>query len=158
MHNLSPQFLGLYLAHELRFVAIDGELLLVGLTSNGCLHECIVNLHRDVGTSHLAFGHLRVDERLTVRMLDAHREHQCTASAVLCHFARTITITFHEGHEACRCQCRIVHGRPLRTDMAQVVAHAAAPLHQLHLLLVDAHNGTVAVGITVQTDDEAVAQ
>ena len=42
--------------------------------------------------------------------------------------------------------------------MAQVVTYATAALHQLYLLFVDAQNGTIAVGIAVQSDDKAVRQ
>ena len=42
--------------------------------------------------------------------------------------------------------------------MAQVVSHAAATFHQLHLLLVNLDDSTVAVGGTVLTNHEAVAQ
>ena len=91
-------------------------------------------------------------------MFNAHREHQRTATTVLCHLARTITIALHEGHQTRRRQRRVVHGLSLRTDMTQVVTYAATTLHQLHLLLVNAHHRTIRVGITVQSDDEAVRQ
>ena len=42
--------------------------------------------------------------------------------------------------------------------MAEVVAHAAAALHQLHLLLIDAHDAAIRVGVAVKADDEAVRQ
>ena len=42
--------------------------------------------------------------------------------------------------------------------MRQIVPHASATLHQLHLLFVDAHNRTVRIGIAVQSDHETVAQ
>ena len=91
-------------------------------------------------------------------MFDADREHQRATTTVLCHLARTITITLHEGHQTRRRQRRVVHGLSLRTDMTQVVTYATASLHQLHLLLVDAHHRTIRVGITIQSDDEAVRQ
>ena len=42
--------------------------------------------------------------------------------------------------------------------MAQVVTHTATALHQLHLFLVDAHNGTIRVGIAVEPYHKAVRQ
>ena len=42
--------------------------------------------------------------------------------------------------------------------MAQVVPHTTAPFHQLHLLLVDAKDSTIGVGIAVQPDNEAVGK
>ena len=38
------------------------------------------------------------------------------------------------------------------------MTHAAATLHELHLLLIYLHDGAVRVGIAVETYDEAVAQ
>ena len=38
------------------------------------------------------------------------------------------------------------------------MAHAAATFHQLHLLLVNAHDGAIRVGIAVEAYHKAVAQ
>ena len=162
VHNLLPQFLCrdllLYKHLCIAALAIDGELLHVGPVFYGGTHELIVNLHAYVGTCHLALCHLGIDKRLRVGMLDAYAQHQRTTAAILRHLARTITITLHERHQACRGQCRVVHRRALRTNVAQVVAHTAAALHQLHLLLVDAHDGAIRVGIAVETYHKAVRQ
>ena len=158
VHDFLPESLGGDFLFHLRMVSCYGELLHVGLVLRSTAHELVVYLHADIGTGHLALRHLGVDKRLSLRMLNAHAEHERTASAVLCHLARTITISLHEGHESRRGQRRVVHRLSLRTDMAQVVPYSTATLHQLHLLLVDAQDGAVAVGITIQTDDKAVRQ
>ena len=91
-------------------------------------------------------------------MLDAHREHQRSAPAVLGHLARGVAVALHEGHEPCRGQRRVLHRRPLRTDVGEVVPHAAAALHQLHLLLVDLDDASVGVGLTLESYHEAVGE
>ena len=141
-----------------RVVAVDGELLHILLVLGGCLHELIVYLHRHIGTSHLAFGHLSVDESLAVGVLDAYREHQRAAPSVLCHLACGVAVALHEGHQSCRGECRVVHRRTLGAYLAEVVTYSSATFHQLHLLLIDAHHGTIRVGIAVKTDDKAVAE
>ena len=42
--------------------------------------------------------------------------------------------------------------------MGKVVPHTAATFHQLHLFLIYTQDGTIRVGITIQTDHEAVGQ
>ena len=42
--------------------------------------------------------------------------------------------------------------------MREVVADAAATFHQLHLFLVDADDGTIAVGVAIHADDKAVGK
>ena len=91
-------------------------------------------------------------------MLDADGEHQCTAPSVLCHLTGAVGVAFHERDKSCRGQGGVVDRRTFRTDLAHVMSYAAAPFHQLHLLLVDAHDGTVGIGIAVQSDDETVGQ
>ena len=91
-------------------------------------------------------------------MLDTYGKHQRTATAILCHLARTIAETLHEGYQTRRGQSRVLHGRTLRTNLRKVVAHTAATLHELHLLFVFLHDGTIGVGVAIQTNYEAVAQ
>ena len=91
-------------------------------------------------------------------MLDADRQHQRTAPTVLCYLASTVAITLHEGHQSRRCQRRIIHRLTFRADMAQVVTHTAATLHQLHLLLINAHHRTIRVGIAVQSYHETIRE
>ena len=143
VYDLLPECLCTDFPPHVGVVARNGELLYVGLVLSGRPHELVVYLHAHVGTRHLAFGHLGIDESLRVGMLDAHTQHQRATTTVLCHLARTITISLHEGHQTGRGQRRVVNRRALRTDMAQVVTHTAAALHELHLLLVNAHHGTV---------------
>ena len=123
MNYLLPKFAGrdFLMKADLTFSLLRGIYrppLHILLVVDGSLHELIVDLHRDVGPRHLALGHLGIDEGLAVGMLDAHREHQRTTTPVLCHLARTITITLHERHQASRCQGRIMYGRTFRTDVA----------------------------------------
>ena len=42
--------------------------------------------------------------------------------------------------------------------MSQVMSYSTTTLHQLHLLFVNTHNGTIRIGITVQTDYETVGK
>ncbi len=87
VHYLAPQLHGVYLLAVERFVGVDGVFLEVFLLFDGCLHECVVDAHRDVGAGHLAFGHLGVYEGFGVGVRDAYGEHQGAASAVLRHLA-----------------------------------------------------------------------
>ena len=158
VYNLLPQVPGRDFLPYVRIVRADRELLDVRLAVDGGLHELIVNLHRDIGTSNLALSHLGVNERLAVGMLHANTKHQGTTTAILGNLACGVTISFHKRNKTCRRECGIVHRRPLRTNMAEVVANTTAPFHQLNLLLVDTHNSAIGVGIALKTYDEAVAQ
>jgi len=53
---------------------------------------------------------------------------------------------------------RSVQNHTSYTQQYHVMPHTAATLHQLHLLLVNAQNGTIRVGITVESNHEAIAQ
>ena len=143
VNYLLPEFLGADFFLNIGIVARYRELLYIGLVFRSTAHELIVNLHRNVGARHLAFRHLGIDESLRIRMLDAHTQHQGSATTVLSHLARTITITLHERNQTRRGQRRVVHRRTFRTDMAQVVTYATATFHQLHLLFIDTHHGTI---------------
>ena len=158
MHDLLPQIFGTDGLLHVRIVTVHWELLHIQLIIDGCLHELIIDLHTDVGTRHLTLGHLSVDESFTVGMLDTHGEHQRTASAVLRHLTGTVAVTLHERNESGGCQCGVVHRGSLRTDMRQVMPHTATAFHQLHLLLIDSEDSSITVGITVESDHEAVAQ
>ena len=165
MDNLPPQSLGVDCLPDSQFllfffiVAVaHGELLHILTIGSGGLHEGVVNLHAYIGTRHFAFGHLGIDESLCIRMLDAYRKHQRTTATVLGHLARTITITLHKGNQSRGSQRRIVHRTSFRTDMTQVMPYSTAALHQLHLLLIDTHHGTIGIGIAVQADYETVRQ
>ena len=91
-------------------------------------------------------------------MLDAHGEHQRTTPAVLRHLPGGIAVTLHKGHKTGGSKCRIVHRTSFRPDVAQIVPHSTATLHQLHLLFVNAHDGTIGVGIAIEPYHETVAQ
>ena len=100
VYYFAPQFLCRdFLLHQ-RVGAIDRETLCVWFICHCSLHELVIDLHADVGTSHFSFCHFCVDERLAVWMLYAYGEHERTASAVLRHLASRVAIALHEGHEA----------------------------------------------------------
>ena len=91
-------------------------------------------------------------------MLDAHRQHQRAAAAVLRYLARGVGVTLHKRHQAGRGQRGILDRRPFRTDVRQVVPHSATAFHQLHLLLVNLDNSAIRVRASVKTDNEAIRQ
>ena len=91
-------------------------------------------------------------------MLDTHREHQRSTASVLRHLTCRVGESLHKWHQSGRGEGRVVDGRTLGAQLAQVVTHAAAALHELHLLLVDAHDGAIRVGIAVEAYHKAVAQ
>ena len=158
VHNFLPQSGGIYFLLHLRLFGVDGILLAIGLALRGAAHKFVVDAHTHVGTRHAAFRHLGVDKRLSVGVLDAHAEHQCAAPSVLRHLARGVAESFHKRHEARGRERGVFHGRPFRADTRKVVTHAAAPFHELHLLLVFLHNRAVGVGVAVYADHEAVGE
>ena len=158
VHYLLPQRLGRNLLAHHRILTIDGELLHIRLVLRSTAHELVVNLHAHVSARHLALSHLCIDKGFCVGVLDADRQHQGSTTSVLGHLARTITIPLHKGHQSRRRQRRVVHRLALGTYVTQVVAHAAAPFHQLHLFLVNAQHATIRVGIAVKANDETVRQ
>ncbi len=91
-------------------------------------------------------------------MLYRHAHHQRAATPVLSHLAGGVGIPLHKGNKACRCESGVFHRHPFRAQVRQVVSHAAATLHQLHLFLVDAYYAAITVGLSVQPDNEAVRQ
>ena len=91
-------------------------------------------------------------------MLDRQREHQRSAAAVLRHLARRVGIALHERNDTRGGEGRVQHGAARGTDVREVVPHAAAALHQLHLLLVHAENAAVRVGRVLMADHEAVRE
>ena len=156
--NLLPEFLRVDVLRVFRMVRADRELLVVFLAGQRRTHEFVVDLDRDVGARHLARVHLGVDEPLGVGVLDREREHQRAAAAVLRHLARRVRIPLHEGHDTRRGERRVEHRTARGTDVRKIVSHAAAPFHQLHLLLVHAENAAVRVCRMLVADDEAVRE
>ena len=156
--NLVPQLAGIDFLSKPRLVGIDRVLLHERLVFDHCLHEFIGQLHRNVGSRHLAFLHLGIDELFRIRMLDTDAQHQRAAAAVLRHLARGIGVTFHERHDTGACQRAVLDRAACRTYMREVMPHAAAALHQLHLLLVDLHDAAVGIGIAPVAHYETVGQ
>ena len=87
VHYLLPYLAGRQLLLVHRLLAVYGELLYKRLVVDGRVHKLIGYFYRHVGTRYLALRHLGVDEGLAVGVLDAHREHEGTAPAVLRHLA-----------------------------------------------------------------------
>ena len=139
-------------------IGIDRELLVVFLAGDGGTHELVVDLDRNVGARDLARVDLGVDETLGIGVLDRQREHQRTAAAVLRHLARRVGVTLHEGDDTRRRERRVEHGTARGAQVREIVSHAAAPFHDLHLLLVHADDAAVGVGGLLVADDEAVRQ
>ena len=158
VHNLLPKVLGRDLLPHLGILRIHRELLGIGSSFRSCAHKLVIHLHAHVGSGDLSLGHLCIDERLAVGMLDTHREHEGAATAVLSHLAGRVAIAFHEGYQPRRRQRRVIHGASGRTDVGQIVPHAAATLHQLHLFLIDLHDGAIRIGIPFEAYHEAIAQ
>ncbi len=158
MRYLVPQGRGVYFGLGLGIVGVDGELLGIG-ASLGCgTHEVVVDLDRYVCARNLAGFHLGVNKFLGIGMLDGHCHHQCAAASVLGHLACGVGVALHERHETGGGQRRVLDRRALGADVRQVVAHTAATLHELHLLLVDQDDAAIGIGVTVQADHEAVGQ
>ena len=105
---------------------------------------------------HLARIDFGIDETLCVGMFDRKGEHQSSPATVLGHFARRVRVTLHEGDDTGRGERRVEHRTTCGADVRKVVPHAAAPLHQLHLLLVHAEDAAVGVCRILVADDEAV--
>ncbi len=156
--DLLPQLPGVDPLLVERLRGADGELLEVAPARQRGTHELVVHLDRDVGARHLARIDLGVDEALGVGVLDREREHQGAAAAVLRHLARRVGVALHEGHDARGGKGRVEHGAARGADVRQVVAHAAAALHELHLLLVHAEDAAVGVGRIPVADHEAVRE
>ena len=96
VNYLLPKCLRLYFFDHLRVVAIDGVLLLVFLSCNSGFHKSIINFHTDICARDFTLLSFRIDKGLTIGVLDADGQHQCSASAVLRHFARRVAEAFHK--------------------------------------------------------------
>ena len=91
-------------------------------------------------------------------MLNTYGKHQGTTTTVLRYLTCTVGVTLHERDKSCWSQGRIVHGWTLWTNVGQVMSHTTTTLHQLHLLLVNAHNSTIGIGITIQSNNKTIGQ
>ena len=140
------------------FLAVDRILLGIFATLRNRLHELVVDTHRHIGAGHLAFGHLGIDKRLRVRVLNAHGEHQGTTTAVLSHLAGRVGVAFHKGNKSRRGEGRVLDRGAFGPDMRKVMPHSTTALHELHLLLINLDNAAIGVGITVKTNDKTVRQ
>ncbi len=156
--NLAPESRGIYLLCDYGRVGVDGVLLCIYGAVGGSLHESVVDAHRHVGTGDLTLGHLGVDKGLGLGVLYRHGEHERSAAAILGHLAGRVGVALHEGYDAGGGKGGVFDRHTFGPDMRQVVTHAAAALHQLYLLLVDAEHAAVGVGAAVETYHKAVAQ
>ena len=117
----------------------------------GSLHESIVQFDGNIGSGYFTFRHLGIDEFLGVGVFDAHCHHQRSPSAVLCHLACGIAVSFHKRHKSGGGQCGILYRTAGGTDMGKVMADASAALHELDLLFVDADNASVRIRMSGET-------
>ena len=83
-------------------------------------------------------------------------EHECATPSVLGYFPGRVRIALHERYEAGRCKGGVFNRCAFRAYMAEVMPHAAASFHKLHLLFVDAYNPSIRIGVPVQADYKAV--
>ena len=104
VYNLLPQVAGNNFFLHFGVITINRILLNVRLAINSCLHECIVNFYRNIGSCNFSFSHLGIDECLCIRVFDSHRQHQGATSSVLCHLSGGVGVALHKRHESCRCQ------------------------------------------------------
>ena len=91
-------------------------------------------------------------------MLNGDREHKRTASAILSHLSGRVGVTLHKWNKAGRGKSAVKHRCAGRTDMGEVVSHAAATLHKLHLLLIHLHNSAIGICRTVVSYNKAVGE
>ena len=110
MNDFLPKRLCVGVFGEGWVFAVDGELLVIGFSLHGAVHEFVVNFHADVGAGDFSFHHFGVDEVLSLRVFDADGEHQCSASSVLCHLACGVAVAFHEGNDTCGGECGVFDG------------------------------------------------
>ena len=141
-----------------RLIGVDRKLLVVFFTLFGRTHKLIVHLDRDVRAGHFSGLDFRIDEVLGIGMLDRKRQHQRAAPPILRHLAGRIRIAFHKGHDTGRGEGTVEHRTARRPNMRKVVSYAPAPLHQLHLLFVDADDTAVRVGRILVADHKTVRQ
>ena len=158
MHDFSPKFLGLDSFLHPRLLAVHGEFLHIFLSLDGSLHELVVYPDGHIGAGHLSLSHLGVDERLAVGVLDADGEHERSPPSILRHLACGVAVPFHEWNKSRAGESGVIHRCSFRPDVGEVVPHSATPFHELHLLLVDAHDGSIGVGIPIETYHEAVGK
>ena len=109
VNNFSPQSLGGNFPLHQRLITVHGELLYIRFVTGGSLHESVVYLNRNVSPGDLSLGHLGINKRFAVGMLDAHTQHQRATTAILCHLAGGVAVTFHERNQASAGECRVVY-------------------------------------------------
>ena len=158
VNDFLPKRFGINRLIENRVVATDGELLLIRSFSLNGTHKLIVDFYRHIGSGNFSLFHLGINESLGIGMLDTYRKHQGAASAILSHLTGRIAVTLHKRNQSGRSQRRILHRRTLRTNVGEVVTHASATLHQLHLLFIDFHNGTVRIRVAIKTNHETIRE
>ena len=101
VNNLFPKGSGVNLLTDQRIITVNWELLHIRFVIDGSIHEFVVNLHGNICTGNLPFGHLCIDKGLTVRMFNANGEHQCPSATILCDLTGRIAVTLHEWDKSC---------------------------------------------------------
>ncbi len=156
MDDFIPKCLGVDFFFCFRIGGINRICLPIrGAFRNG-MHEIIVDTNRYVGPGYFPFGHFSIHEGFRIGMFDAYGEHECATPSVLGYFPGRVRIALHERYEAGRCKGGVFNRCAFRAYMAEVMPHAAASFHKLHLLFVDADNPSIRIGVPVQADYKAV--
>lgn len=75
VHNLLPQCRSIDFLLHLRVFRVNRELLCIRTVLHSCPHEVIIYLHRHIGSRHLSFRHLGINECLRIGMFDRNRHH-----------------------------------------------------------------------------------
>ena len=119
-------------------------------------HKFVFNFNRYVGPGNFALFQFCIDKAFRVGVFDGNRKHKRSAATVLGHFAGRVGIAFHKRNDSGRGKRRIFYRRTFWPDVRQIVPHTSAAFHKLNLLLVNFHNSTIRVRISVVTNNETV--
>ena len=158
VHDLRPELPGLDGLGELGRIGIDGEALNEIAVTHHRLHEFVGKFYGDVGARYFAGFEFCVDEMFGIGMYHRDAEHQRPAASLLGHLAGGVGVALHEGYDPRGGKRAVPDFAVFRPDVRQVMSYTAPALHQLHLLLVGLHDGSVRVGGSVIPDHETVGE
>ena len=158
MHDFLPQLSGIDVLRVFRCIGVDGILLLINRSVFYGVHKSVIDFHRNIGSGNFSLLQFCIDKIFCIRMFNRYTQHKCTATAVLCHFARGVGISFHKRNQAGGRKRRILNGGSLGANMRQIVPHAATTLHQLYLFFIDTDDCPVRIGAATHTDHKTVRQ
>ena len=120
------------------------------------LHEFVGDTHRHVGSRYLGQVLFDRDEILHIGMGHIHGKHQGTPAAVLCHLARSVGKTLHEGHRTGGRPGGIGYDGIFGTQPGNIHPHSATAFEQLGQLLVGVED--TPIGIDHRRHHHAVGQ